>query len=113
MHQTADFITRREFLSRAAASAVAASATGSILLSPTTPVVAAEPVKKPSDDIPIVDTHQHLWDLSKFRLPWTKDAPKLSHNFVISDYHKAAAGLGVVKTVYMEVDVAKNQQVAE
>ena len=27
--------------------------------------------------IPIIDTHQHLWDLDKFRLPWLADAPAL------------------------------------
>lgn len=74
---------------------------------------AAEPSDKPMDEMPIVDTHQHLWDLTKFRLPWTKDAPLLNRNFVIDDYHKATAGLNVVKTVYMEVDVDPAQQVAE
>ncbi len=82
-------------------------------LSAPVPSIAAEPAKKAIDDLPIVDTHQHLWDLSKFRLPWTKDAPKLNRSFVIDDYHKATAGLNVVKTVYMEVDVDPAQQVAE
>ncbi|HZK80457.1 MAG TPA: hypothetical protein VFC46_05300, partial [Humisphaera sp.] len=25
----------------------------------------------------IIDTHQHLWDLSKFNLPWLADAPEV------------------------------------
>ena len=25
------------------------------------------------DQIPIIDTHQHLWDVTKFRLDWQKD----------------------------------------
>lgn len=62
---------------------------------------------------PIVDTHQHLWDLEKFRLPWLADAPALARNFLTSDYLTATAGLGVVKAVYMEVDVAPEQQSAE
>lgn len=56
--------------------------------------------------IPIIDAHQHLWDLSKFRLPWLEGAGKLNRNFLMQDYLEASAGLNVVKTVYMEVDVA-------
>ncbi len=63
--------------------------------------------------IPIVDTHHHLWDLTKFRLPWTDNVPKLARSFVMPDYLKATEGLGIAKTVYMEVDVEPTQQVAE
>lgn len=63
--------------------------------------------------LPIVDTHQHLWDLSKFRLPWLKSADRLNRSFLMKDYLAAAEGLNVVKTVYMEVDVAVDQQLAE
>ena len=63
--------------------------------------------------VPIVDTHQHLWDLTRFSLPWLKDAPKLDRSFVMDDYRKATEGLGVVKSVYMEVDVEPSQQPAE
>jgi len=62
---------------------------------------------------PIVDTHQHLWDLDKFRLPWLADVPALRRSYRTSDYLVATAGLGVVKAVYMEVDVAPEQQPAE
>jgi len=69
--------------------------------------VAAEPA------IPIVDTHQHLWDLSKLRLPWLKGAGRLNRSFVMKDYLEATEGLGVVKSVYMEVDVDPADKVAE
>lgn len=64
---------------------------------------------------PIVDTHQHLWDLDRFTLPWhaVEDVPPLRRSFVMSDYLQAVAGVNVVKTVYMEVDVAPEQRVAE
>ena len=63
--------------------------------------------------IPICDTHQHLWDLDKFRLPWvTKDSP-LNRSYTPADYAKATEGLNVVKAVYMEVDVAPEQQPME
>src|SRR5579863_10207194 len=63
--------------------------------------------------IPIVDTHQHLWDLRRFRLPWVEKGSKLDRNYLMSDYLQAVKGLSVVKTVYMEVDVAPEQQAAE
>lgn len=65
------------------------------------------------EPLPIVDTHQHLWDLAKFQLPWLKSAGTLAKNFLMSDYLQATDGLNVVKTVYMEVDVAPEQQDAE
>jgi L-fuconolactonase len=63
--------------------------------------------------LPLIDTHQHLWDLSKFRLPWTSSAPSLNRSFLTSDYLEATRGLNVVKAIYMEVDVDPTQQVAE
>lgn len=66
--------------------------------------------------IPIIDTHQHLWDLGLFHLPWLAGNPKLNRSFVMKDYREATAGLtglNVVKTVYMEVDVDPAEQVAE
>ncbi len=63
--------------------------------------------------MPIIDTHQHLWDLSKQRLAWIGSAPGLNHDALPSDYAKATEGLNVVKAVYMEVDVIPAQQVEE
>ncbi len=68
---------------------------------------------KDEDALPIVDTHQHLWDLGKFRLPWVQKGSSLARNYLMSDYLDAARGLNVVKTVYMEVDVDPAQQDAE
>src|SRR3989442_1677831 len=63
--------------------------------------------------LPIVDTHQHLWDLKQFKLPWVRDGSPLARDFVMSDYLEATRGLNVVKSVYMEVDVDPAQQAAE
>lgn len=64
--------------------------------------------------LPIVDTHQHLWDLTKFRPPWLDGAPDvLAKSYVTKDFLAATKGLNIVKAVYMEVDVDPNQQVAE
>jgi L-fuconolactonase len=62
---------------------------------------------------PILDPHQHLWDLGAFRLPWLQDGGPLTRNFLMADYLKASEGLNVAKTIYMEVDVEPAQHVAE
>ena len=82
--------TRREFLA-AAATTLAGT-------------MAAAAVQEPKP-LPIVDTHQHLWDLSRFKLPWIQKDSPLARSFVMKDYLTAVDGLNVVKAVYMEVDV--------
>ena len=62
---------------------------------------------------PIVDTHQHLWDLSLLRLPWLKAGGALTRSFVIEDYIEATQGVDIVKAVYMEVSVADGDLDAE
>ena len=41
--------------------------------------------------IPIVDTHQHLWDLEQFSLPWLADVEALNDNYCMDDYQRATA----------------------
>ncbi len=64
--------------------------------------------------LPIIDTHQHLWDLQQQEVPWLTGASDLlRRSYVTSDYLAATKGLNVVKTVYMEIDVAPAHHVAE
>jgi L-fuconolactonase len=85
--------TRRDILKAAAAAALAPAALG------------AE-----APPLAIVDTHQHLWDLDRFHLPWLDRAgPLLKRNFLMAEYLKAVEGLNVTRAVYMEVEVAPDQ----
>jgi L-fuconolactonase len=59
--------------------------------------------------IPIVDTHQHLWDLNVLSLPWLDGVPELASDHVMSTYAEASGAFDVAKTVYMEVDVSPGQ----
>ena len=85
------------------------------------PAAARDPKRKPvatPNTLPIVDTHQHLWDLSKLKLSWIDpDAPAdgnvLARSYTPKDYAEATAGLNVVKAVYMEVDVVPEDQQKE
>jgi L-fuconolactonase len=91
---------RRTFLKSSAALATAAACELPVTM-------AAEPAPL------IVDTHQHLWDLAKFKLPWLGGAPEvLKHTYHLNEYREATRGLNV-KTVYMEVYVAQDQLVTE
>ncbi len=100
-------MNRRGFLRKASQLAVAGSA-----------VFSGQATGEESRDgtggpavIPIVDTHQHLWDLSKFRLTWVR--PPLDRSFVTKDYLEAGRGLSIVKAVYMEVAVPREQRQEE
>jgi len=61
----------------------------------------------------VIDTHQHLWDRSRFTLPWITKGSILDADFGIKEYREATKGLGTIRTVYMEVDVDPGQQWAE
>lgn len=63
--------------------------------------------------IPIIDTHVHLWDLQRFRLPWIGENSPLNRNYLPQDYANATRGFNVVKAIYVEVNVATAQQQAE
>ena len=100
--------SRRDFIKGAVLAGVGGVVSGCCTPEPGDPAGRGETAL-----IPIVDTHQHMWDLGKFNLPWTKDEKPLAKNFLMSDYLEASSGLNVVKTVYMEVDVTPSQQVKE
>ena len=97
-------VSRREFLGRVSFGAAVAGLLGRR---------AAGASGSGDGELPIVDTHQHLWDLSRLRLPWLKPGTPLCRSFLMKDYLEATRGLNVVKAVYMEVAVADEDLVAE
>ena len=48
-------------------------------------VVRTQP-KQAVNNFSIIDTHQHLWNLSQFRLPWLKPGGELTRDFTLEDY---------------------------
>ncbi len=112
-HRPSTTIDRRRFVCLGTQAALAAGAAG---IFPQAALTAEQlgssaPAAKP--DFPIVDTHQHLWDLTKVRLSWLTPGGPLTRNFVMKDYLEAAAGLGIVRAVYMEVAIDIDSQLAE
>ena len=63
---------------------------------------------------PIVDAHQHFWDLERNYLPWLCDEPAipfrygdygaLRRNYLPADYFRDSARQNVVKTVHVETE---------
>ena len=65
-------------------------------------------------DLPVVDAHHHIWDLSSNHHPWLSEEPPppfrygdsrpLRRNYMPDDYRRDAAGQNIVATVYMEAE---------
>jgi predicted TIM-barrel fold metal-dependent hydrolase len=74
-------------------------------------------------ELPIVDAHQHFWDLERNYLPWLCDQlpipfrygdyGALRRSYLPRDYLRDAAGHDVVKTVYVETEWDPNDFVGE
>ena len=75
--------------------------------------------------MPIVDAHHHLWQLSNgpLRYPWLQDPvahdfflgdyAALKRDYLPADYRRDAAAHHVVKTVHVEAECSRAQQLAE
>ncbi|CAN5376661.1 amidohydrolase [soil metagenome] len=66
------------------------------------------------DQVEIIDTHLHLWDLQKLHYPWleNRNSP-ISRNFLISDFKEATEKLLVKKMVFVECGRAPEQYLQE
>jgi L-fuconolactonase len=64
---------------------------------------------------PIVDTHLHIWDLTRLRYPWLAGVPMLNKSHLIEDYRRACGDVAIAKMVFVqcECDPAQFQQEAE
>lgn len=64
---------------------------------------------------PIIDTHAHLWNLKQFNLPWLDYTgfETINRSYLLADYQQACKDLNIEKSVYIEVDLAKDQQAQE
>ena len=52
-----------------------------------------------------VDTHVHVWDLSRFSYSWTKGVPALHQSFGMEQYREANRDTNISKVVLVEADV--------
>jgi L-fuconolactonase len=52
----------------------------------------------------IVDTHVHVWDITKLRYPWLDDVPFLNKTFTLTDYRAACGKIQVDKMVFVQCE---------
>jgi L-fuconolactonase len=64
-------------------------------------------------NFPIVDTHLHIWDLSRLRYPWLASVPMLNKNHLITDYRAACGSVTVAKLVFLQCECDPAQFQAE
>jgi L-fuconolactonase len=54
---------------------------------------------------PIVDSHVHLWDPTRFRMPWLDRNERIGKPFGLAEFRDHSAGIEVEGIVYLQVEV--------
>jgi predicted TIM-barrel fold metal-dependent hydrolase len=74
------------------------------------------------NELPIVDAHQHFWDIDRNCHPWLRDEPipfrygdysALRRNYLPQDYRRDTDGFRIVGTVYVEAEWDPRDPVGE
>jgi predicted TIM-barrel fold metal-dependent hydrolase len=75
------------------------------------------------DAVTLVDAHHHLWDIEHNYYPWLSDHPEekfflgpyepLKRNYLPGDYRRDAQAHNVLKTVHVEAEWDRRDQVGE
>ena len=58
----------------------------------------------------LVDTHVHVWDRRRLKLPWLEQVPALDRDWTPAEWKDALPDGDVVRGVYMEVDADEGDQ---
>jgi L-fuconolactonase len=56
-------------------------------------------------EIPIIDTHVHLWDPQRFRMSWTDGNALLARSYSVDHYQEQTSGLPIEGMVFVECGV--------
>lgn len=64
-------------------------------------------------DIPIIDTHLHIWDVDHLDYPWLSDEPAINRSHPISEYRQVTDGLEIEKMVFLQCEPVSAQVIDE
>ncbi|EWY40175.1 amidohydrolase [Skermanella stibiiresistens SB22] len=65
------------------------------------------------DELPIIDSHVHLYDPAKLSYPWMAAVPALNKPHLPGDFDRARGSIKVAGMVFVEVDAAEGDRLAE
>ncbi len=57
-----------------------------------------------SIDIPIIDTHVHIWDPGSISYPWLADVPKINKPHLPADYRQATVELDIETLIFLQCE---------
>ena len=60
-------------------------------------------------DLPIIDTHLHIWNVDNLDYPWLEDVPPLNRTFLIDDYHAATKNFNIEEMVFVQCEAEFSQ----
>lgn len=55
-------------------------------------------------NLPIIDTHLHLWDPRRLRYPWLDAAPAINQPQLPADYRAATTGIPIAKMIFVQCE---------
>lgn len=64
-------------------------------------------------NIPLIDSHLHLWDVELLDYPWLKDVPEINKSFSITDYQDETRDLKIEKMVFVQCECLPEQSMQE
>lgn len=64
-------------------------------------------------EIPIIDTHIHLWDPGRLSYPWLREEPSIHRAFTVADYRNECSGLNVEQMIFVQAGCLDEQAMEE
>lgn len=64
-------------------------------------------------NIPLIDSHLHLWDVELLEYPWLQDVSAINKSFLIQDYQEQTEDVNIKKMVFVQCECMPHQSLQE